>query len=114
MNQLQTKAFGSEMFPTSRWSIVYERPAPSEIGDNAEANAMAEVAWFELGHLKVGQAVDLSGEHFAGTFYRTKWALACVLPDGRSGEYVHTDDYKWLERRREAEAFVTAIEEGRA
>ena len=69
--QLQDSAFESGFFPGSRWSVVHSRREIPAIPNRIDpvASMYADVSWFELGHLEVGQSCTLSGK-FNAEFWK--------------------------------------------
>ena len=112
----EDKVFESEMFGTeSRWSTVVTKapPKPNKELREPMADVYAELAWYELGHLKPGEACRLTGTLYKGSFYKTaEDTLLCILPDGTWGEYTHDSDLVWRRRRAEVEATVRQMEDG--
>ena len=102
----------SETFPTSRWSLVEPFDTINLAGGrNHVLDALAELAWGELGHMKAAEKCELSGE-YSGTFYKVAHNQLLVVTDEGWGEYVHHSDALWRRRRDEVEADVRRMELG--
>ena len=108
--QLQDSAFESGFFPDSRWSVVREGVEIPAIPERTDPTAgmYADVSWFELGHLEIGQSCVLSGRFNAEFWKIEETTLMCRIGE-RIGIYTHDSDYNWEERRYAAERTVTSL-----
>ena len=105
--------FESGFFSDSHWSVVSLATSIPAIPKSSDPKAQmhADVAWFELGHLQVGEYCRLSGRHNAEFWKIEETTLMCKV-DGKIGVYVHDNDISWEERRYAAERIVLDIMTG--
>lgn len=112
--ELLESAFGSSFFPDSRWSVVEVAHDIPEVPKHSDpvAQMYADVSWFELGHLNVGETCRLSGGSNAQFWKTEEDTMLCRLDDGRVGVYKHESDMDWEDRRWRAERMAMSILKG--
>lgn len=110
-NGFVSAEFESGMFHGAHWTeptvatVIPDSPERS----NSKAKMYADVAWFELGHLQVGETCKLVGR-FSATFWKTEEdTIMCQLPNGEIGVYTHDSDIAWETRRYGAQRVATAL-----
>ncbi|NIQ88626.1 MAG: hypothetical protein GWN93_05920 [Deltaproteobacteria bacterium] len=107
--------YESGMWKESSWTVaeVATNIPDTPKHSNSKAKMYADVSWFELGHLNVGETCKLVGDRYNARFWKLEEdTVMCQLQNGELGVYTHDSDEAWEERRYGADRIMTALVTG--